>query len=252
MENCIELQDVSVEIPIFDVARSFRKSLVNQLGGEIGRTEKKKVCVHALQNISFSLKPYDRVGLLGHNGAGKTTLLRLLAKIYRPTRGRYFCRGRVTSLLNINLGMDLDDTGMENLKMIGLFLGMSKQEIAKKRDEIIAFSELGDFIHLPLRTYSSGMLARLSFALATALEPDILLMDEGIGAGDANFADKAEKRLTGFYEDIRTLVIASHSDAIIRKLCNKAILLEHGHLKAFGDVDEVIALYHESRTKISG
>ena len=249
MENRIELHNVSVEIPIFDASRSFRRSLANRLGGEISRTDKKKVCVHALKDISFSLKAYDRVGLIGHNGAGKTTLLRLLAHIYRPTRGHYICRGKVTSLFNINLGMDLDDTGLENIRTISLFLGMPKQEIIKKRDEIIAFSELGDFIHLPLRTYSSGMLARLSFALATALEPDILLMDEGIGAGDANFADKAEQRLTNFYQNTRMLVIASHADDMIRKLCNKAILLEHGYIKAFGSVEEVIRLYHHGRNK---
>ncbi len=247
MENLIELNHVSVEIPIFDATRSFRSSLANRLGGEIGRTDTKKVCVRALQNISFSLSPGDRLGLIGHNGAGKTTLLRLLAHIYKPTHGQYRCRGKITSLFNITLGMDLDDSGLDNIKMIGMFLGMSKQELKEKRDEIIEFSELGDYINLPLRTYSSGMLARLSFALATALEPDILLMDEGIGAGDANFADKAEKRLTDFYQKISTLIIASHADAIIKKLCNKALLLEHGHIKAFGDVNEVISIYHQGR-----
>ena len=243
MNNYIELQNVSIEIPVFDASRSFRHSLANHLGGDISRNKKKKVCVNALRNISFSLQSGDRLGLIGHNGAGKTTLLRLLAHIYRPTEGQYICRGRVTSLFNINLGMDLDDTGIENIRTIGMFLGMTKKEIAGKRDEIIAFSELGDFIHLPLRTYSSGMLTRLSFALATALKPDILLMDEEIGAGDANFADKAEKRLSNFYEGISTLVLASHSEELIKKLCNKALLLEHGRIKAFGNVEEVISVY---------
>ncbi len=246
MKNYIELQNVSVEIPVFDARRSFRNSLANRLGGEISRNKNKKVYVNALRDISFSLQAGDRVGLIGHNGAGKTTLLRLLAHIYRPTQGHYICRGRVTSLFNINLGMDLDDTGVENIRSISMFLGMTKREIAEKRKEIIEFSELGDFIHLPLRTYSSGMLTRLSFALATALEPDILLMDEGIGAGDANFAEKAEKRLNNFYSGIKTLVLASHSETLIRELCNKALLLERGRVKAFGDVDEVISIYENN------
>ncbi len=243
MKIYIELHNVSVEIPIFDASRSFRASLVGRLGGEISRNKEKKVCVNALRDISFALKTGDRVGLIGHNGAGKTTLLRLLAHIYRPTAGRYICRGKVTSLFNINLGMDPDDTGIENIRTIGMFLGMTKQQIAEKQDEIIEFTELGDFIHLPLRTYSSGMMTRLSFALVTALQPDILLMDEGIGAGDASFAEKAEKRLESFYGGINTLILASHSDALIKKLCNKALLLEHGSLKAFGDVEEVLSVY---------
>jgi lipopolysaccharide transport system ATP-binding protein len=170
----------------------------------------------------------------------------LLAQVYKPSRGRYISQGKITSLLNINLGMDLDDTGLENIRNIGMFLGMSKQEIMSKRDDVIEFSELGDYIHLPLRTYSAGMLTRLSFALATAVEKDILLMDEGIGAGDAAFADKAQKRLNGFYKDIGILVIASHADGLIKQLCNKAILLEHGRVKAYGEVDAVLEAYRSS------
>jgi ABC-type polysaccharide/polyol phosphate transport system ATPase subunit len=243
MSNCIELDNVSVEIPVFDASRSFRRSIASRLGGEIHRNQQQHVSVVALKDISFALQPGDRVGLVGHNGAGKTTLLRLLGQIYRPTSGVYRCRGKLTSLFNINLGMDLDDTGIENIGTMGMFLGMTRQEIADKQDEIIAFSDLGDFIHLPLRTYSSGMLTRLSFALATALQPDILLMDEGIGAGDADFADKAEKRLSKFYGGIGTLVLASHSNALIKQLCNKAMMLKHGRIEAFGSVDEVLAIY---------
>lgn len=133
MQNYIELQSVSIEIPVFDANRSFRRSLANRLGGEINRNEKKKVYITALHDISFSLKKGDRLGLIGHNGAGKTTLLRLLAHIYRPTKGQYICRGRVTSLFSINLGMDMDDTGLENIHTIGMFLGMTKQELKKAR-----------------------------------------------------------------------------------------------------------------------
>lgn len=242
--NTLKLNNVSVDIPIFDASRSFRRSIANRLGGDIQRNEKRKVCVRALDNISFTIQTGDRVGLIGHNGAGKTTLLRLLGHIYKPTRGRYICNGNITSLFNMTLGMDLDDTGVENMRTIGSFLGMSRTEIEAKKDSIIEFSELGDYIHLPMRTYSAGMMTRLSFALATALEPDILLMDEGIGAGDANFADKAEARLKSFYGRLNTLIIASHSDELIRKLCNKAILLEHGKIKAVGAVDDILEQYH--------
>ena len=250
MEKPIELHNVSIEIPIFDAAKSFRKSLINRLGGEIGHTSEKKICVRALKNISFSLVAGDRVGLIGHNGAGKTTLLRLLANIYKPSRGNYVCRGKITSLFNANLGMDIDDTGLQNIRTMGTFLGMNKREIIQKRDDIIAFSELGDFIHLPVRTYSAGMVTRLSFALATAIEPDILLMDEGIGAGDASFFDKAEKRLNNFYKKIRVLVVASHSDELIQQLCNKAILLEKGAIKAFGEVTQVMKLYRHPEVAV--
>ncbi len=243
MESYIKLHNVSVNIPVFDVARSFRTSLVSRLGANINQT-KNKVCVQALKSVTLSLTVGDRVGLIGHNGAGKTTLLRLLANIYKPSSGIYDCHGKITSFFNANLGMDVDDTGLQNIRTMGAFLGMTVQEIRNKLDDIVAFSELADFIHLPLRTYSTGMMTRLSFALVTALEPDILLMDEGIGAGDASFIDKAEKRLTRFYENIRIMVVASHSDALIQKLCNKAILLEKGRIKACGDVADVMHIYH--------
>lgn len=247
MQNLIEVKNVSVEIPVFDVRRSFRQSIANKLGASINQGEKDKVFVHALKDISFSLMPGERVGLVGHNGAGKTTLLRLLANIYKPTSGSCVCRGKVTSLFSVGLGKDMDDSGLDNIKTMGMFLGMTKEEIAKKTNDIVEFSELGDFIHLPVRTYSSGMSTRLSFAVATSLEPDILLMDEGIGAGDASFAEKAERRLTQFYGRLKSLVLASHSDDLIRQLCNKAILLEHGTIKAMGGVEEILALYHGGR-----
>lgn len=243
MMNTLELHNVSIDIPIFDASRSFRKSLMSRLGGEINKTDRNKIYVRALKDLTFSLAPGDRIGLIGHNGAGKTTLLRVLGHIYKPSRGKYICRGKVTSLFNISLGMELDDTGLQNIRTIGLFLGMTQQEIQQKRDDIIAFSGLEDYIHLPLRTYSTGMLTRLNFALATAIEPDILLMDEGIGTGDASFLEKAEKRLNDFYQHSRILVIASHSDTLIQQLCNKAILLEKGCMVAFGKVEEVLSIY---------
>jgi len=249
MDAFLEVNSLTIDIPILDASRSFRTTLMHRyIGGQIKRNEKsRQVSVRALDNISFRLEKGDRLGLIGHNGAGKTTLLRLLSGVYKPLRGTYHYRGKITPLFNISLGLDLDESGIDNIHTVGMYLGLSKQEIQRKMDEIIAFSELGDFIHLPVRTYSAGMLARLSFAVATSVESDILLMDEEIGAGDASFAEKAQERLKSLYSKMSIIVIASHAEDIIRKLCNKAILLEHGKIVAFKGVDEVLKLYHASR-----
>jgi ABC-type polysaccharide/polyol phosphate transport system ATPase subunit len=251
MSSFIELENVTLDIPIFDVARSFRRSLFNYCtGGQIMQDSGKKnmVNIRALENINFRLEKGDRLGLVGHNGAGKTTLLRVLAGVYTPLIGKMRSNGKITPLFNISIGMDLDDTGIENISTIGMYLGMTPKEIEDRKEEIISFSELGDFINLPVRTYSSGMMVRLSFAIATSLQPEVLLMDEGIGAGDAQFAEKAKARLDEFYRNIDILVIASHGDDLIRQLCNKAMLLEHGKVMAFGEVEAVLEQYHRSHS----
>ena len=246
MTTFIKLNNVTIDIPIFDVSRSFRTTMARKIiGGSIQKNATQPVSVRALEDITFSLKSGDRLGLIGHNGAGKTTLLRVLAGIYKPSKGQISTCGRISSLFNTSLGLDLDDTGLQNISTIGMYLGMQKNEIENKTDEIIEFSELGDFIHLPVRTYSSGMMARLSFGIATSLNPEILLLDEGIGAGDASFAEKAKQRLDQFYQRMDILVMASHSDALIKQLCTKAILLEHGHIVSYGETSEIIDEYHE-------
>ena len=249
MNKYIELKNVTVDIPIFDSNRSLRQALYNKyvgkLGGEIHKSSRKHVFVRALHNISFKIETGDRLGLIGHNGAGKSTLLNVLAGIYQPHSGSLMSHGKVTPLFNPNLGLDIDDTGYENIYTMGMYYELNKSDIDAKCDEIIAFSELGDFIHSPVRTYSSGMILRLSFAIVTSLNPEILLLDEGIGAGDAAFAAKAASRLDSFYEKIDILVLASHSDSLIKQLCNKAILLDHGRILKMGAVDEVLDYYHE-------
>jgi ABC-2 type transport system ATP-binding protein/lipopolysaccharide transport system ATP-binding protein len=185
--------------------------------------------------------------LVGHNGAGKSTLLKVLAGIYQPTTGSVRTEGRIVSTLNISLGMEPEATGFENIVIRGLLLGMRRAEINKKLDEIANFTELGDYLNMPVRIYSSGMATRLAFATVTAMDSDILLMDEVIGTGDASFMDKAEKRLNEFMNRSKIIVIASHSDQVIKKFCNKALLLEHGQIISTGLPDEVIANYH-SRT----
>lgn len=252
MTTFVEVNQLTLDIPVFNVSRSFRSSLLNRfVGGRIERDVKSnEVMVRALNSINFRLEEGDRLALVGHNGAGKTTLLRVLAQIYKPVFGVYRFSGRITSLFNMSIGLDLDDSGIENIYTIGMYLGMSKKEIDLKKNEVIEFSELGDFIHLPVRIYSAGMQTRLSFAIATAMEPDILLLDEGIGAGDANFADKAKKRLAAFYAKTSVLVIASHSNDLITKLCNKALLLDHGSQVALGHIDEILELYETSQCKL--
>lgn len=242
----IELKNITMDIPVFDARRSFRSTIANKyVGGNIKR-ESNTVSVRALENINLRLEDGDRLGLVGHNGSGKTTLLRILGRIYKPLQGQMSYQGRITSFFNISPGIEMDDTGIDNIRTIGQYLGMSPVEIQEKMQEIIDFTELEDFIHLPIRTYSSGMLTRLSFGVATALNPDILLMDEGIGAGDENFTLKAKQRLDNFYKQINILVIASHSRQLIKDICNKALLLEHGKITAFGNIDHVFDKYSSS------
>jgi ABC-type polysaccharide/polyol phosphate transport system ATPase subunit len=201
--------------------------------------------VRALDNVSFTLRNGDRLGLIGHNGAGKSTLLKVLAGVYTPDSGSLRIDGRVSPLFNSAPGLDADDNGYENIKTCGMFLGMSSEEINRKLPDIVDFCELGEYLELPVRTYSTGMVARLGFAIATAIEPDILLLDEGLGSGDARFAARAEARMQALIQRTRILVLASHSDALIKSMCNRAILLEKGRLIEIGPIDEVIRRYHE-------
>ncbi|MDP3705999.1 MAG: ABC transporter ATP-binding protein [Legionellaceae bacterium] len=247
MKKYLDVRNVTIDIPVFDSNRSLRKSLYNRcIGGNIQQTSRKHICVRALDNISFRIEEGDRLGIVGHNGAGKSTLLNVLAGIYLSHHGSVTVSGKVTSLFNTSLGLEVDDTGYENIYTIGMYFGLDRQAIDAKKDEIIEFSELGDYIYLPVRIYSSGMLLRLSFAILTSFDPDILIMDEGIGMGDASFAKKAVERLDCFYKKISILVVASHSNDLIKKMCNKALLLEHGKMIKFGSVDEVLDAYSQN------
>lgn len=249
MGASIKVRNLTIDIPISNTSKSFRTSIINTLtNNKVSQDQKsKKIFVRAIDNISFDVYEGDRVALIGHNGAGKSTLLRTLAGIYKTPPNVYTHTGKITPLFSTSIGLDLDDTGLENISTISMYLGMSKRETLLKTEEIIEFSELGDFIHLPMRTYSSGMQARLTFSIATSLSTDILLMDEAIGAGDASFADKAQKRLCDFYSRVKIMVIASHSDGLLKKLCNKGILLEDGVIRASGPIDSVLNCYHERR-----
>lgn len=253
---CIRLEDVSVSFPVYSAAgRSLKTQLLAATtGGQISSDPGSRgvTVVEALQNVSLDLKDGDRVGLVGHNGAGKTTLLRVLAGIYEPNQGRVSIDGHVVPLLSINLGMDPESTGYENIMLRGLYLGLTKQQIRDQTDEIAAFTELGDFLNLPIRTYSDGMRMRLAFAISTSVPPDILLLDEGIGAGDASFLRKASLRLKRFTEQVSIIVLSSHSEGLIRSMCSKSVLLEHGRALAFGDTEDVLATYRDMSGKNGG
>jgi ABC-2 type transport system ATP-binding protein/lipopolysaccharide transport system ATP-binding protein len=245
----IELQDVTVEFPIYHAStRSLKNRLIGHmsLGGRIGEDAGRRVCVRALDGISLSIEHGDRVALLGSNGAGKSTLLRVLAGVYEPLRGRVQREGRVSSLFDIGLGLDPESTGYENILLRGLLLGMTLGEIRARRDAIAAFTELGDYLAMPLRTYSSGMMLRLAFAVSTHMDAEILLMDEWLGAGDAAFTDKAQHRLAELVRGAAILVLASHSEEIVRRMCKKAVLLKQGAVARVGDVEEVLQAYREA------
>jgi ABC-type polysaccharide/polyol phosphate transport system ATPase subunit len=187
------------------------------------------------------------LGIIGHNGAGKSTLLRVLAGVYVPTSGRVTIEGRVSALFNTSPGLDSDDTGFENIVTCGLFLGMSRADIRAKTPEIAEFTELGDYLNLPVRTYSAGMITRLAFAIATSIDPEILVLDEGLSAGDARFAEHAEQRVDELVKRSSILIIASHAEGLIRSMCNRAMLLESGRVVTIGEVDEVIETYERLR-----
>lgn len=240
--SSIEVSHACIDYPLVGIGnRSLKNRILGSATGGFISSGDAVPVVKALRDISFSLKEGDRLGLVGHNGAGKSTLLKMLAGIYKPTLGSVKVEGRIVSTLNISLGMEPEATGFENIVIRGLLLGMKRAEINKKMDEIAAFTELGDYLDMPVRIYSSGMTTRLAFATVTAMESGILLMDEVIGTGDAAFMDKAEKRLNEFMNRSKIIVLASHSENVIKKFCNKALLLEHGQIIAEGSPETVIA-----------
>lgn len=240
----IDTYNACVDFPIFDAkSRSMKKAFLGAAGGAIGRNAHNVVVVEALKDINLHLREGDRVGLVGHNGAGKSTLLRLLSGIYEPTRGSAHIRGRVAPVFDLGVGMDPEISGYENIIIRGLFLGQSRKQMKAKMDEIAEFSELGEYLAMPLRTYSTGMRIRLALGVVTSIEPEILLLDEGIGAVDAAFMAKARKRLEELVERSGILVFASHSNDFLAQLCDSAMWVDHGQIKQVGAVDDVVEAY---------
>jgi lipopolysaccharide transport system ATP-binding protein len=199
-------------------------------GSFMGSNEQGHIVVRALQNIFLELREGDRLGVVGHNGAGKSTLLRVISGVYEPTSGVIKVRGRITNLIDINIGMDGESTGIENIYLRGALLGFKRAWLSRKVKDIVEFAGLGDFIDMPLRTYSTGMQLRLAFSIATMQQPDILVMDEWLTVGDADFQQKAQHRLQEIVNKSSILVIATHSLALVEKVCNRTIRLERGAL----------------------
>ena len=243
----VALKNVTVQIPIYDIGgSSLRKVILSKTVG--GRFEQSgsHLVVDALKDVSFEAHDGDRIALVGNNGSGKSTLLRVLSDVYPATAGTVQVVGEVSPMFDAMLGMSMDATGMENIWICGGLWGLSQTQIKDSLDDISEFTELGDYLNVPVRTYSTGMMLRLAFAIATVRDPEILLLDEVVGVGDLAFFEKAFRRLQGIIRRSQILFLASHIDDILRKVCNKAIWLDHGNLVQYGEFEKVIAAYRQN------
>jgi lipopolysaccharide transport system ATP-binding protein len=225
---------IRIEYPIYhSTNRSFKRRFVSAAtGGRLAHDPRDHVVVTALDGVSFELREGERVALVGHNGSGKTTLLRSIAGVYRPVGGRIEVNGSVSSLFDISIGFDPEATGRENVYLRGLVMGMPRGQVDACMADVHEFSGLGDYLELPIRTYSSGMLLRLAFSVATSVRRDIVLMDEWLSVGDADFADRAARRLEEHLERTSILLVATHSEELARRVCNRRIELRHGRIVA--------------------
>lgn len=240
----VSLRQVSLELPVYsESTRSFKRKLLDLGTGRRLGIYNKVFCVKALSDISFEFGQGDRIGIVGPNGAGKTTLLKILSGIYHPTSGDISVHGKVVPLLEIGMGIEEESSGIKNIYNRGYYLGLSKSEIDNALDEIVSFADLGEYINLPLKAYSLGMRLRLLFSICTAYEADILLMDEMIMAGDAQFQSKAKERMNHYIQKSDILFLASHSNDLIKQHCTKAIFLNNGVLEKVGEVEEVLQAY---------
>ena len=236
----IRLENVVLNYPIYSPqTRNVKRMLISNLGGKVS-THEKTVVVESLRGVSLELNDGDRLGIVGHNGAGKTTLLRVMSQVYEPQGGTVTIEGHLSCFVDITLGMDPEATGWDNIIFRCAFLGLSYSEARKLSPSIAEFSELGEYLDMPAHTYSTGMYMRLAFAITTAIYPDILIMDEMIGAGDARFLDKVVKRVTSMINHTKIVVVASHSNNTITQFCNKVLWMDKGEIKALGPIDEIL------------
>jgi lipopolysaccharide transport system ATP-binding protein len=240
----IEVAGLSIDFPLYHGnSRSLKKTVFAAASGRLGEDRQHRMVVRAVRDVSFRLSSGDRLGLIGHNGAGKTTLLRALAGIYEPVMGRLHVEGAVVALLDPGLGMNPELTGRENIMIRGLTTGLGHTEIRHLEEDVLDFAELGEFIDLPLRFYSSGMVVRLGFALATAIKPQVLLMDEWILAGDAGFMEKARHRLEDMVRGAEILVLSSHAPDVVQDWCTRVIRMDQGRVVDDGPAAEVLERY---------
>ena len=239
-KKALKVENVSI---LFNLSKenvdNLKELLIKKIKGEKIRVNE----FWALKNINFELEKGDRLGILGLNGAGKSTLLKIIAGVYKPTTGKVTRHGHIAPMIELGAGFDPNYTGRENIFLYGSVLGFSREFLESKYEEILEFSELGEFIDVPIKNYSSGMRARLGFSIATVVEPEILILDEVLSVGDAKFRKKCEKKMQGMFDHGVTVLFVSHSLEQVKRLCNKAILLEHGELVAEGGIQEVAAIY---------
>ncbi len=247
MSADVLVDNVVLEFPLYHGnARSLKKTVFTSVTGRMAADERSRVVVQALRDITFHLTAGDRLGLVGRNGAGKSSLLRCLAGIYEPQGGRVRIQGSLNALLDPNLGMNMELTGRENIMLRGLYHGLNRSAIRRLAEDVAEFADLGDFIDLPVRIFSSGMVVRLGFALATAIRPQVLLMDEWFLAGDANFMEKARGRLEDMVRGAEILVLSTHMPAVVEQWCSRVIWLDQGRIRADGDPASVLAEYIEA------
>lgn len=237
----LEVEHVSMQFNLSkEKVDNLKEYIIKSLKGQISYNE-----FWALKDVSFSLNKGDRLGILGMNGAGKSTLLKVIAGVLKATEGKVTARGKIVPLLELGAGFDKQYTGSENIYLYGSVLGYSRSFIDEKYDEIVEFSELGDFINVPIKNYSSGMKARLGFAIATVVEPEILILDEVLAVGDAKFRKKSEAKLQKMFDKGVTVLFVSHSLKQVKRICNKAMILEHGTLKDIGDIGPISEEYRQ-------
>ena len=242
METMIEVRDVSMRFRMAnDRISSITEYAIARLRGKLKYNE-----FEALKHVSFDVKRGEVMGLIGHNGAGKSTLLKVISGILKPTEGSVIVRGNVAPMLELGSGFDFDMTGRENIFLNGAILGYSEEFLKSKYEEIVAFSEIGPFIDMPLRNYSSGMVARLAFSVATVVVPEVLIVDEVLAVGDAEFQKKSRKRMIELMSGGSTVLFVSHNIEQIREMCSRVVWLEHGEVKAFGNTFEVCRTYKNS------
>lgn len=239
METMIEVRDVSMRFRMAnDRISSIKEYAIARLRGKLKYNE-----FEALKHVSFDVKRGEVMGLIGHNGAGKSTLLKVISGILKPTEGSVIVRGNVAPMLELGSGFDFDMTGRENIFLNGAILGYSEEFLKSKYEDIVAFSEIGPFIDMPLRNYSSGMVARLAFSVATVVVPEVLIVDEVLAVGDAEFQEKSRKRMMELMSGGTTVLFVSHSMDQIRQMCNRVVWLEGGHVTGFGETQEVCDSY---------
>lgn len=244
MTNRIELTNVNLHYAsVAFKERSIKTMLSSLLTSDSGV---KIADIHALKDVNLTIQPGERVGLLGHNGAGKSTFLKMLAGLYPITSGVRTVEGTVRSLFDISLGFEPDASGRENILYRGLLLGLTPKYMKSIQSEIIDFADIGEFIDYPIKTYSAGMQVRLAFAISTSVGGDILLLDEVIGAGDANFMGKARRRITDLIEKAEILVLASHDFSTLSSICTRGLVFHHGKVIFDGDMDMAIVRYKEA------